>query len=112
MLVSSNARAFGGYPLAQHRAAIMAAKQAGVERIVYRSQIASSGSSAFPPALDYSATETILAESGLSWTALRNGSYAEAALTFMGPEWQTGRIAARAAKMHISVRLVRPSPDL
>ena len=94
LLVSSNARASGGDPLAQHRAAIAAAKQAGVKRIVYTSQIASSDSSAFPPALDHAATEAMLAESGLAWTALRNGFYSDAALTFMGPDWQQGKIMA------------------
>lgn len=96
MIVSSNARAFGGDPLAQHRAAIAAAKQAGVKRIVYTSQIASSASSAFPPALDHAATEMMLADSGLAWTALRNGFYADAALMFMGPEWRNGQITAPA----------------
>ena len=96
LMVSSNARAFGGDPLAQHRAAIAAAKQAGVKRIVYTSQIASSDLSAFPPALDHAATETMLANSGLAWTALRNGFYADAAPMFMGPEWQKGKIAAPA----------------
>ena len=96
LLVSSNARATGGDPLVQHRAAITAAKQAGVKRIVYTSQIASSTSSAFPPALDHAATEAMLADSGLAWTALRNGFYADAALMFMGPEWQKGKITAPA----------------
>ena len=96
LIVSSNARAFGGDPLAQHRAAIAAAKEAGVQRIVYTSQIASSNSSAFPPALDHAATETMLAESGLEWTALRNGFYADSALMFMGPDWQKGKIVAPA----------------
>ena len=37
LIVSSNARASGGDPLAQHRTAIDAAKAAGVRRIVYTS---------------------------------------------------------------------------
>ena len=96
LVVSSNARAFGGDPLAQHRVAIAAAKEAGVKRIVYTSQIASSDASAFPPARDHAATEAMLAESGLDWTALRNGFYAEAAPMIMGPEWQKGKISAPA----------------
>jgi NAD(P)H dehydrogenase (quinone) len=94
LMVSSNARAFGGDTLAQHKAAIHAAKEAGVERIVYTSQIASSPSSAFSPGHDHAATEVMLAESGLAWTALRNGFYADSALLFMGPEWQKGKIVA------------------
>ena len=64
LLVSSNARTYGGDPLAQHAAVIDAAKAAGVRRIVYTSQIASSTTSAFPPAHDHAATEKMLAESG------------------------------------------------
>ena len=71
LMVSSNARVYGGDPLVQHRAAIAAARDAGVKRIVYTSQIASSESSAFPPAWDHAATEAMLASSGLAWTALR-----------------------------------------
>lgn len=96
LLVSSNASAFGGDPLAQHRAAIDAAKEAGVQRIVYTSQIACSPTSAFPPARDHAATEGMLAESGLAWTALRNGFYADSAQFFMGREWQQGKITAPA----------------
>lgn len=94
LMVSSNAGAYGGNTLAQHKAAIHAAKEAGVKRIVYTSQIASSPSSTFPPALDHAATEVMLAESGLAWTALRNGFYADSAVIFMGPEWQKGKIVA------------------
>ena len=60
LLVSSNARATGGDTLAQHRAAIAAAVDAGVERIVYTSQMAASPASRFPPALDHAATEAML----------------------------------------------------
>ncbi len=94
LLISSNARAFGGDTLAQHEAAIHAAKEAAVERIVYTSQIACSPFSAFPPGLDHAATEVMLAESGVAWTALRNGFYADSAPMFMGPEWQKGKIVA------------------
>jgi NAD(P)H dehydrogenase (quinone) len=94
LMISSNAGAYGGNPEAQHRAAIQAAQQAGVQRIVYTSQIAASVSSAFAPMWTHARTETMLAESGLAWTALRNGFYADAALMFMGREWKQGRIAA------------------
>lgn len=96
LLVSSNARASGGDTLAQHWAAISAAKDSGVQRIVYTSQIACSDSSAFPPAVDHAATEAMLAESGLAWTALRNGFYADSALMYMGWDWQKGKIVAPA----------------
>jgi len=38
----------------------------------------------------------MLADSGVAWTTVRNGFYADAALRFMGTEWQRGRIAAPA----------------
>ncbi len=90
LMVSSNARAYGGDPLAQHRAAIGAAREAGATRIVYTSQMAASPSSAFAPALDHAATEEMLGQSGLAWTALRNGFYASSGLSFLGDSLETG----------------------
>ncbi len=66
LVVSSNARAYGGDPLAQHTSAIEAARRAGVTRIVYTSQIAASPISAFAPAIDHAATEELLRQSGLA----------------------------------------------
>lgn len=94
LIVSSNAAATGGDPLAQHRAAIDAAKTAGVGRIVYTSSMGANASSAFPPMLDHAATEEMLRASGLRWTALRNGFYAESGLMLMGDFATTGVIEA------------------
>lgn len=94
LLVSSNARAYGGDPLAQHRAAIDAARAAGVRRLVYTSQMAAGPSSAFPPAVDHAATEEMLDRSGLAWTALRHGFYASSGLFFLGDAPDTGRFEA------------------
>lgn len=101
LLVSSNAAANGGDPLAQHRVAIEVAREIGVGRLLYTSQISASSESQFPPGRDHAATEAMLAESGLAWTALRHGFYAERALgmnargfaqgTLSGP--QDGRVA-------------------
>ena len=96
LIVSSNAAAYGGDPLAQHRSAIDAARAAGAARIVYTSHMAASGSSAFPPMLDHAATETMLRESGMAWTALRNGFYASSGIFLMGDALQTGVIEAPA----------------
>ncbi|AKJ03230.1 uncharacterized protein YbjT (DUF2867 family) [Archangium gephyra] len=90
LLVSSNAAAYGGDTLAQHRSAIEAARSAGARRIVYTSHMAASHSSAFPPMLHHAATEQMLGESGLAWTALRNGFYAESALLLLGQGVRTG----------------------
>jgi NAD(P)H dehydrogenase (quinone) len=96
LIVSSNARASGGDPLAHHRNAIDAAKSVGARRIVYTSHMAESASSAFPPARDHAATETMLAASGLAWTALRHGFYAESALMMSTEGLKTGVIEAPA----------------
>ncbi len=92
LMVSSNARATGGDPLAQHRLAIDAARAVGATRIVYTSHMAASASSAFPPMLDHAATEDMLKGAGLPWTALRNGFYAASGINLMGEALKTGVI--------------------
>lgn len=94
LVVSSNARAHGGDTLAQHRAAIDAARAAGVRRIVYTSHMAASTSSAFPPMHDHAATEAMLWEAGIAWTALRNGFYAESVRMYLGQAVSSGELAA------------------
>ena len=96
LLVSSNAAAYGGDPLAQHRAAIDAARAAGAKRIVYTSHMATSAASLFPPMRDHAKTEAMLAESGLAWTSLRHGFYAASGLMLMGNALKTGVIEAPA----------------
>jgi NAD(P)H dehydrogenase (quinone) len=90
LLVSSNARATGGDTPAQHRAAIAAARAAGVKRIVYTSHMAASPSSAFAPMHDHAATEDLLRDSGLAWTSLRNGFYASAGIMWLGDALKSG----------------------
>lgn len=94
LIVSSNASAYGGDPLAQHRSAIEAARTTGARRIVYTSHMAASNASAFPPMLDHAATEEMLRQSGLAWTALRNGFYASSGLQLMGDALKTGVLEA------------------
>jgi NAD(P)H dehydrogenase (quinone) len=94
LIVSSNARASGGDPLAQHKNAIAAAKATGATRIVYTSHMAASAASAFPPALDHAATEDMLAKSGLKWTAIRHGFYAASGVAMLGDGLKTGVIEA------------------
>ena len=96
LMVSSNARAYGGDPLAQHRSAIEAARRSGVMRIVYTSQISASPASAFSPGVDHAATEVQLRQSGLAWTSLRNGFYASSGLMSMGNSLVTGQLEAPA----------------
>lgn len=96
LIVSSNARATGGDPLAQHRTAIDAARAVGAARIVYTSHMGVSATSAFPPMHDHAATEDMLGRSGLAWTALRHGFYAASGVDLMGDAAKTGVIAAPA----------------
>ena len=93
LIISSNARAFGGDTLAQHRAAIDAAKAAGAKRVLYTSHMAASASSAFAPARDHAATEDMLRDSGMPWTSLRNGFYASSAFGLMGDAFEKGLLA-------------------
>lgn len=96
LMVSSNAQAYGGDPLVQHRRAIDAARAAGVRRIVYTSHMAASGASLFSPMHHHHATEAMLKESGMAWTALRNGFYAASGIALLGDALQTGLIEAPA----------------
>lgn len=96
LIVSSNAAATGGDPLAQHRAAIDAAKSVGVRRIVYTSHMGVSDRSRFPPMRDHAATEEMLAASGVAWTAMRNGFYAATVPRIVGDAVRSGTIAAPA----------------
>lgn len=96
LIVSSNASAYGGDPLVQHRSAIAAVRAAGARRIVYTSHMAASSASLSPPMRDHAATEDMLRQSGLAWTALRNGFYASSGLRFMGDALKTGVLEAPA----------------
>ena len=94
LIVSSNAAAFGGDPLAQHRTAIDAARAAGTRRIVYTSHMGASSSSAFPPMHTHAATEVMLRDSGTAWTALRNGFYTSTIEMMIGDAASSGVLAA------------------
>jgi NAD(P)H dehydrogenase (quinone) len=90
LIVSSNAGATGGDPRAQHDVAIKAAIAAGARRIVYTSHMAANAHSAFPPMRDHAATEYLLANSGIAWTALRNGFYSASGIAMMGDAFKSG----------------------
>jgi len=96
LLVSSNAAASGGDPIAQHGNAIAVARDLGVQRIFYTSQMSASPTSLFPPGRDHAATETLLAQSGIAWTALRHGFYAQSLLAMQAEGLAGGMITAPA----------------
>jgi NAD(P)H dehydrogenase (quinone) len=62
---------------AQHRAAIDAAKAAGVRHVVYTSGLKPEPPNPAVVAPSHYATEQALARSGLAWTILRNSLYAD-----------------------------------
>ena len=92
LIVSSNSS--GKAAVRHHRTAIDIAKQVGAHRIVYTSQMASSPTSLFPPMIDHAATEALLQESGVAFTSLRNGFYADTTLFMLGNALKTGELAA------------------
>src|SRR3954453_15643577 len=73
LLISTDAV---GARVAHHRAAIDSAARAGVRHIAYTS-VLNPAPGTSPVADDHRATEQALRDSGLAWTALRNGLYAE-----------------------------------
>jgi NAD(P)H dehydrogenase (quinone) len=88
--------------LAQHRSAVAAAAQAGVQRVVYTSFCGAAADATFTLGRDHHGTEVALREAGLSTTALRNcfygdvlPSYFDAAGVLRGPA-DDGRVAVVA----------------
>ncbi|WP_327654376.1 NmrA family NAD(P)-binding protein [Streptomyces sp. NBC_00483] len=94
LLVSSNDPHADAVAL--HRVGIDAAVAAGARRILYTSHQGAGADSPFHPARDHAATEQLLADSGIAWTALRNGFYAHSLAWLLGPWQQTGTITAPA----------------
>ncbi len=75
-----------------NRTAIDTAKAAGAQRILYTSHMGSNPASHFPPMRTHASTEEALRESGVPFTALRNGYYAASGVTFLGNALQTGEL--------------------
>ncbi|MDQ3721754.1 MAG: NAD(P)H-binding protein [Actinomycetota bacterium] len=80
--------------LNMHRTAIEQAKAAGARRVLYASHAGANSSSPFPPMPDHFATEGMLRDSGLEFTALRNGFYAASAAMLLRGALETGELAA------------------
>ena len=85
----------------QHRAAIAAAKQAGVGRIIYTS-ILKGDASPMILAQDHIATEAALQASGIPATILRNGWYTENYTGSLGAALQHGAIIGAAGEGRVS----------
>lgn len=94
LIVSSNAS--GEQAVAHHRAAVDAARDAGVARVLYTSHQASAADSLFAPMRDHAATSAYLQASRLAHTALRNGFYASTVPFLIGPALKSGVVLAPA----------------
>lgn len=90
LLVSTDALDRPGRRLTQHRAAVDAAKRAGARHVVYTSLVEPGEDSPVLLAPDHRETEAALAASGLGFTVLRNGLYAELLADALGPALATG----------------------
>ncbi len=84
----------GDAAVARHGAAIEAARAAGAQRILYTSHMGASPDSPFAAAADHAATEALLRDSGVPFTSLRNGFYANTAMMLVGQALQTGTLTA------------------
>lgn len=87
-----------GYRVLQHGRAIDAAKAAGVGHIVYTSYIGATAQNGAMIAQDHFGTEQLLIESGVAWTAMRDGMYMDSMVEAAAPvALQTGKWRAAAA---------------
>jgi NAD(P)H dehydrogenase (quinone) len=80
----------------QHRTAIDAAREAGVGHIVYTSFVDCDPASPFDFAAIHHDTEAYLARSGVPYTVLRNGAYADMLQIFAARAAETGNLALPA----------------
>ncbi|MFD7160749.1 SDR family oxidoreductase [Kribbella sp. NPDC059898] len=79
---------------APHRVAIETAKAAGASRILYTSHQAANLDSLFVATRSHAATEQDLANSGVPFTALRNGFYASTPVYLLRSALETGELIA------------------
>lgn len=75
-----------------HQNAIDAAKLVGAKRILYTSHMGASPNSLFPPMPGHAVSEKKLEASGLKFTALRHGFYAQSAFMLMAEALKTGKL--------------------
>jgi NAD(P)H dehydrogenase (quinone) len=81
-----------GRRTAQHRAAIEAAREAGVRHVAYTSYLNPVAENPAVITPSHQATEKALRESGLAWTMLRNSFYAEYQVPGGAQAIATGRL--------------------
>jgi NAD(P)H dehydrogenase (quinone) len=94
LLISTDSLHAPEVRIKQHRAAIQAAVDAGVQHVVYTS-LPNAHPTAGPSIPDdHFWTEVALFESGLNWTILRNNLYAEVILRFAQFALKTGKLVS------------------
>jgi uncharacterized protein YbjT (DUF2867 family) len=86
----------GEAAVAQHVAAIDAARDAGARRILYTSHQGAAEDSVFAPMPDHAATERYLSKTGTPFTVLRNGFYVSTVRHLLGRALETGELVAPA----------------
>jgi NAD(P)H dehydrogenase (quinone) len=90
-----------GQRIPQHRNAIVAAKEAGVELIAYTS-IANADTTGMALAAEHQATEQLLRESGIPFVLLRNGWYLENYTAQLGSFLEHGAVLGSAGEGQVS----------
>ncbi|RAG81438.1 NAD(P)-dependent oxidoreductase [Streptacidiphilus pinicola] len=90
-----------GVRVQQHRNAIEAARDAGVELIAYTS-IVNADTSTMLLAQDHQATEALLRDSGVPFTLLRNSWYVENYTDHLAPVLQYGTLLGSAGEGRVS----------
>lgn len=93
LLISTDAL---GRRVHQHRVALDAAAAAGVGHVVFTSHVNPAGNPIGAFAQELGETEAILRRSGLAWTVLRFGSFAELQLAAAATAVQNGRLVTNA----------------
>lgn len=93
----------GDVRLDLHRNFIRAATKAGVEHVVYLSFVNAGPNAVFSHAREHGATEQMLRESGLNWTAIRNSMYADDIPGWFDPDG-VAREPGEDARMSFSYR--------
>jgi NAD(P)H dehydrogenase (quinone) len=94
LLISTDAADGTDRRKVQHRNAVKAAEQAGVQHVVYTSLTRPEPGSPIVIAPDHYATEQALADSSLDWTVLRNNVYTDLFLLSLPRAVAAGRLVA------------------
>jgi NAD(P)H dehydrogenase (quinone) len=91
--------------IAQHRRAVEAAKQAGVQHIIYTSVADAEASSPFTFSAIHADTENYIRQSGLSYTFFRNALYMDVLPMMLAPALQSGQLAMPTGEGRVSFAL-------